>query len=423
MPVFIIALLIIVFTGFDRHPDERAHFEAFEYFKIHWWPADIGTEGIYHSDRGWSRVYNGEIAYLLYGKMACPLHLFKIESSRLYLLLYRSINLILWVSLLWLLLHFRNDLIDTRPFFFMMLCIPQVTYLFSYANTDAFALAVAIFLFLLVLKLIEIDTEIWSWKQVFLMGMLLGFMLISKVPFILSLGLPALYMMMKFRMEWKRQKRKILPVLIKKFAVMALLAIAIAAPFQFIFPKSQGDYKEKKLQCNEKFAQPGFKPSNPSYPTYLLAEKGVTLYQMLTQYPWFKWTFYSYYGFFGYMRYRLPDLLYGTALLGFLLLFSLTLIFAVKHWKEISPLIKASLYLSPLLILLNMILSVRYSLTVDFQPQGRYLYPTLLNVFFLLTGLYRYQSPLTKKIVRFIFCVFYPLCIYILFRYAFLKCS
>jgi hypothetical protein len=56
-------------SGYNGHPDEYAHLDAIYYFRNHWWPPDLNADGIVYSGYGWSRLYDGELVYLLYGKL------------------------------------------------------------------------------------------------------------------------------------------------------------------------------------------------------------------------------------------------------------------------------------------------------------------------------------------------------------------
>ena len=72
--------LLVVATGINcfgvvyqtnpcSHPDSRYHLYGFSYFENHWWPPDLNSDDLVYSPYGNSRVYSGEIVYLVYGKL------------------------------------------------------------------------------------------------------------------------------------------------------------------------------------------------------------------------------------------------------------------------------------------------------------------------------------------------------------------
>ncbi len=73
IPIIIVVIIssqIALQTAFNVHPDEANHADAFCYFEHHWWPPDLNSDDLLYSLAGWSRVYNGELVYIVYGKIA-----------------------------------------------------------------------------------------------------------------------------------------------------------------------------------------------------------------------------------------------------------------------------------------------------------------------------------------------------------------
>ena len=65
----ILAGLVAILTRQNTHPDEYLHVDAFRYFENHWWPPNLGSEEVVYSKYGVSRVYGGEIVYIVYGRI------------------------------------------------------------------------------------------------------------------------------------------------------------------------------------------------------------------------------------------------------------------------------------------------------------------------------------------------------------------
>ncbi|MCJ7703011.1 MAG: hypothetical protein MUO62_15625, partial [Anaerolineales bacterium] len=60
---------IIFQTSVCIHPDSRYHLHGFAFYEENWWPPEINSDELVYSPYGFSRVYSGEIVYLIYGKI------------------------------------------------------------------------------------------------------------------------------------------------------------------------------------------------------------------------------------------------------------------------------------------------------------------------------------------------------------------
>lgn len=169
---FLIPIVIAVFitlqialnTPFNFHPDEIMHADAICYFESRWWPPSLNSDEILYSPYGWSRLYTGEVVYLLYGKIrvlikpivsrvltaTSPTLLLQQISFQIFLpvifreppcvmayQVYRIVNVGLFLFTL-LIVFFRGR---TEPqwvaFGLLLLCVPQVLYIYAYVNSDA----------------------------------------------------------------------------------------------------------------------------------------------------------------------------------------------------------------------------------------------------------------------------------------------
>lgn len=111
---------------------------------------------------------------------------------------------------------------------------------------------------------------------------------------------------------------------------------------------------------------------------------------------WLLSTYSSFIGNFGYMQYKLPMLIYaGYALIiivGFIG-YILKLKYIIKNKKEL--LLHISL-ISCLII--PILLSLKYSYSTDYQPQGRYIYPMFTSFIIILTlGYEKLTNIINKK--------------------------
>lgn len=127
--------------------------------------------------------------------------------------------------------------------------------------------------------------------------------------------------------------------------------------------------------------------------------------------PWFKLSLGSFYGVFGHMNVRNPYWVYGLVGLGAALLVCATVLGMVFRWSSLPSALRISLGLSPLIVVLNLWASAVHSLHLDFQPQGRYLFASLIPVALLLTGTIPFDSRRLRAGRTWIFGVLYAVCV------------
>lgn len=406
-----LACAIALQTCYRAHPDEYWHVDAFRYFDNHWWPPDLGFDGLIYSPDGWSRVYNGEIVYIIYGKLGKMIQIFWKPEEGPYLI-YRLINVILFLLTLVALFFVRCRCVDPALVGLTFICIPQVHYIYAYANSDAWGLSVGVFLFLLAAIMTDGLVQSWSWGKFGLLGGLTGLILASKTPYLLSLLLP--YSLITMRVVHAVQQGEVSPIqwLGRRLIVVGLVVVTIAAPLKIVYPMTQGDFSSAVERMRESKARNGFRPSNPTYATYHLASRGETYFDMLTKRPWVDWSLKSFYGTFGYMNVWNPPWIYQMAGFSALLGLCLTVFGAVRHWRKLHDGLRACLILSPIFVIVNVCASLYHSLHFDFQPQGRYLFPSLIAVSLMLTGTIRAEGGKLKAIRAIVFVVIYAICLY-----------
>ncbi len=137
--VLTLAFTMAIISERNVHPDEYVHIAASQYYKDHWFPPVIGDEKVAntYSVYGVSRLNTSEISYLVCGKFAriiAPLQLTEHIS-------YRMFN----ICLLVLILLYTLRMPDARLVAVPLLLSPQIWYLFSYCNSEAFAITAAFF--------------------------------------------------------------------------------------------------------------------------------------------------------------------------------------------------------------------------------------------------------------------------------------
>lgn len=407
----VISVAIATQTPFNAHPDEFVHVDAFRYFQGRWFPPDVGSDQVAYSSYGNSRVYAQELVYILYGNLANLGNI--VLGIQPNYLTYRLFNIGLFGITLSTLLftklkNFRFDWLG-----YVMLCIPQIYYLYSYANSDAWALSVSIFLFMIATKIYTQSLERSSVGDVLLLGILTGLLLVAKKNFYLSLVLPyaligtsAIQLLSKMRSQLVWSKQWLAPLLAWLISVSLIMT-----PLQIIYPLSQGNFQAKLLQTQEAKAKEEYKPSNPKFKYLRMGEKGYSYWDIAFRKRWLKFSTRSFWGLYGYMNVRNPHWVYDVVFYSTIALLSLTglTFIQTQAWQDLFLVI--GLPLSILVILLNIFVSLHHSLTVDLQAQGRYLFPSFIPVALWLTGVASRDRYPVKATRRLIFIILYSLTI------------
>ena len=411
---FLISVSIALNTN-SYHPDERMHIDAFCYFEWQWWSPPVNSSEVIYSPDGWSRVYTGEVVYQAYGRLSrliSPLRRppnFSNNRSylgrRIYLPLISSGNLgsqsqcqgptyrlfnsgLLLVTLLVLFRAGAKKSLATVVGL-TLLCLPQVIYLYSYANSDAWGLSFSLFVFLFALVQ---ERPFASWPRILGLSFLTGMVLLSKQSFYVSLLFSyALIAWNVFKHRDSISPKRFVP----RVFILIILILCVIAPVKIANPWLKGYSSANFEAMREQRAWEAFRPSNPTQNGYRLAAKGVSFLQMIETYgaSWSRASSESLYGRFGYMDVRLPQWVYRLIAAVFLLR-SLSTYGIFIYQRRIAPgSLKLMLLLAPLAIGMSVLGSLYNSWTYDFQPQGRYLFSALAPLAVLMGGTIDMEPP------------------------------
>src|SRR2546421_878687 len=110
---------------------------------------------------GWSRVYTAEIVYPIIGKLARGLramHVMRDGDFRL----YRYLNVALLMLTLSLLMCARSEWLNLPLLGVLLICIPQVIYIYSYANSDAWGVSCSVILLAQAGMLSDRHPKVWT---------------------------------------------------------------------------------------------------------------------------------------------------------------------------------------------------------------------------------------------------------------------
>lgn len=390
--LFVAALMLAmaILTKFNAHPDEYLHFESARYYVSHWLPPALDDPAIVptFSHYGFSYMRDLDAAYYLMGKFMSfvPAWLVSPEIAA------RLFNVTLFIVLsVWLSGRLRGSIAP-----FVLLISPQIWYVFSYVNGDAWALTLAMLIVVqlaaensLLTRYLQADNWSESVQGGVCFAAILALLLMAKRNYYLFLPFIALVAIWKSAV-WPASRTVLRPL--HKWAVIALLTAALYFPLRATHEAINGfDIPRLQQEQAEKYAAPRFKPSEiaagKGSPRLVLRNQGVPFISLLTERSWPVKSFQSFCGVYRWMALKGGEYYYITmGLLYAALLMLLFLRIVRMSWPD-AAFITAT-FGTMLMIVLG---SVYFSWTADYQPQGRYLFPILPMVAFLF---HRYRESL-----------------------------
>lgn len=406
--MLISVLLLVIIMAFISsnysHPDENVHFKAAEYYFKYWMPPTIGdkrVEGTY-SPYGVSRLYSLTPLYLFAAKFSNMIHIF-IENR---LINIRLFNVVLLAIIVMLILC-RSEMNWLAMFIF--LC-PQMWYIFSYINDDAFPLFISFMIFYQIAYSKSIFNNFRnsnaSLKLMYggvWLGLLLGMLFISKKNYYSMCAFIFAYLLLDviFGVDKKR--------LFTKYCFVVFIAALIFGG-RFYYHQMINDFNIKaKSEILEDYKEDQFKSNIPIEKTYYglwLKEKGVEFSELFSRMGWHRSAFSSFVGMYGHVNISSDADLYKIYLLLYASFITVILFVIFRNCGiEERLLCLLVLCLSTTLILA----SLYRSWTVSFQAQGRYLFPIIIMFSFLF---FRIKNKITQNTKNYYTILFFCLSTY-----------
>ncbi|HVF29411.1 MAG TPA: hypothetical protein VNA22_00500 [Pyrinomonadaceae bacterium] len=431
----VLAAVMSLTSDYNHHPDEIHHFEAVQYYIHGFIPPEIGDPGVRSSYSVWGVSYLNYhwIEYFLAGKFVL---VFSPISG--YLLAARLFNVLLLAGLCAFFVYKSFSDQDVLLPASVLLITPQVWYVFSYVNNDAFALAVSMLLAFMVadpqgrLNRFLVDRG-WS-NGAFGFAILLGLLLISKTNYYVFIAFLAVWLLYKWPVVEMAEGRAVVNFdRVRKYTTLVVIGLSIFA-FRIALDLyvngetnfvglSYGNYIagnfEKKpsrlLAYQEEIADPLLKPSAiehdiaNTHPSLRLRDKGAPFSSVFTEWRWHEMSFRSFVGLYGYMNIHGPGAYY--LVMGILFAaFGVYAVVAIIRRRRRDEMVAFGLLLFGILI--TAFMSSYLSWTYAVQAQGRYLFPALP-----MAALFVYvcREALNRKVVT----VFVLIC-FLLSVYSFL---
>jgi hypothetical protein len=370
--VFVLGLILTmaVVSQENRHPDESVHISAVEYYETHWLPPAVESDEIKHtySRYGFSRLNTVEVSYFFAGKFVKFLEIFQLN----HVIALRLFNVTLFVILLSLAI--KNS--SYRLMFIPLLLSPQIWYIFSYTNSDAFALFVSI---------------LAGWQMVASKSAVNRFLKQQKVPFLKLLGIGLLFallilikknfyfftLFLLFYFLWRCIFYPFpnLKNVLKKLAIICCIGGVFVGIRLGADLSVNGFNKGEKMRNMQEIAsEQNFKPSTELHKKHFslqMRERGTNLKSFIQDHRWGEKTFRSGFGAYGYLTVSGSLIYYNimrtVAITG---LIFMALSIAIRGGWSGNILFLGTLLCSTALIGV----ACYHAWTVDFQGQGRYLF-------------------------------------------------
>ena len=414
----------IAFTspyGGTVHPDEMQTRAAVDYYRTHWIQPDVRSEFVATTVSGYGMTRMSEINlyYLFAGKFA---NLCGFTMS------FRALGMLM---ILILTVFVLKNIKKERYIAILFFATPQLWYLFSYATSDAYDYLFAVFAAYEILAqnsgLNRMLSQSFQKRQIPVyagIGFIFANLLMAKKTFYVVLLTIFLLLLYRLIFAEKAERRK----LFVKY--LCILGVACSIVLIRYFPDF-GYYGLGKgaavNQVIEATALPEYKPSTPAAEqakSTLLFAKGVTLKEFFVDWNFNGELFKNYFGYYGIYSLEAKPWYYGAmAALYMGLLGTVGVLvhrsFQTRKAAGIRVLPKRLIYWTMWgMMMLMYLLTIYNAYFVDFQPQGRYLFPALPALACQI-GLYREVAE--HKTVRTLLAAIGLLSLYSFYKIAYLN--
>ena len=398
MAIFLIGLFCyyLIWTvsqPYNSCPDEKMKWDICKYIAEHNSIPDGRDESIRDSAWGISYAFQPILTYMICAVLVKMASIFTTQQFAL-VVAARLVSTISMTLTIYFVIKIANKLFKDKGIYKYLFIIfiafqPITAFLASYINNDSTAiLAISMIIYLWILGL----ESNWKTKHCILLGGAVGFCALTyynAYGYILCSVLICLSSAVLNKMDAKEIAKKALIVASVAFAVAGWWFVrnAIIYDGDILGTKTQNEY-------GDKYALEQYKPSVRKTPE----NSNESILHMLNEDAWAKTTVKSFVGIFGYQSILMSNKVYYLYLslwliggLGCLLKFKD--LFIYKKEEKSKYILN---YIFVIAIIIPILLSIIYSYTSDFQPQGRYIMGIIIPfMYFVVNGI---QTMLEKFI-------------------------
>lgn len=398
MAIFLIGLFCyyLIWTvsqPYNSCPDEKMKWDICKYIAEHNSIPDGRDESIRDSAWGISYAFQPILTYMICAVFVKIASIFTTQQFAL-VVAARLVSTISMTLTIYFVIKIANKLFKDKGIYKYLFIVfiafqPITAFLASYINNDSTAiLAISMIIYLWILGL----ESNWKTKHCILLGGAVGFCALTyynAYGYILCSVLICLSSAVLNKMDAKEIAKKALIVASVAFAVAGWWFVrnAIIYDGDILGTKTQNEY-------GDKYALEQYKPSVRKTPE----NSNESIWHMLNEDAWANTTAKSFVGIFGYHSILMSNKIYYSYLslwliggLGCLLKFKD--LFIYKKEEKSKYILN---YIFVIAIIIPILLSIIYSYTSDFQPQGRYIMGIIIPfMYFVVNGI---QTMLEKFI-------------------------
>ena len=398
MTIFLIGLFCyyLIWTvsqPYNSCPDEKMKWDICKYIAEHNSIPDGRDESIRDSAWGISYAFQPILTYMICAVFVKIASIFTTQQFAL-VVAARLVSTISMTLTIYFVIKIANKLFKDKGIYKYLFIVfiafqPITAFLASYINNDSTAiLAISMIIYLWILGL----ESNWKTKHCILLGGAVGFCALTyynAYGYILCSVLICLSSAVLNKMDAKEIAKKALIVASVAFAVAGWWFVrnAIIYDGDILGTKTQNEY-------GDKYALEKYKPSVRKTPE----NSNESIWHMLNEDAWANTTAKSFVGIFGYHSILMSNKIYYSYLslwliggLGCLLKFKD--LFIYKKEEKSKYILN---YIFVIAIIIPILLSIIYSYTSDFQPQGRYIMGIIIPfMYFVVNGI---QTMLEKFI-------------------------
>ena len=390
MTIFLIGLFCyyLIWTvsqPYNSCPDEKMKWDICKYIAEHNSIPDGRDESIRDSIWGISYAFQPILTYMICAVFVKIASIFTTQQFAL-VVAARLVSTISMTLTIYFVIKIANKLFKDKGIYKYLFIVfiafqPITAFLASYINNDSTAiLAISMIIYLWILGL----ESNWKTKHCILLGGAVGFCALTyynAYGYILCSVLVCLSSAVLNKMDAKEIAKKALIVASVAFAVAGWWFVrnAIIYDGDILGTKTQNEY-------GDKYALEQYKPSVRKTPE----NSNESIWHMLNEDAWANTTAKSFVGIFGYHSILMSNKIYYSYLglwliggLGCLLKFKD--LFIYKKEEKSKYILN---YIFVIAIIIPILLSIIYSYTSDFQPQGRYIMGIIIPfVYFVVNGI------------------------------------
>ena len=291
------------------------------------------------------------------------------------LLALRSFNILLFG----LIFVYTVKSVGARMVALPFLLSPQVWYIFSYCVSDAFGLFLCFIVGCELVRENSFFNRIVDADKAMPVGSIIVFSLLLAMLFLLKINYYPFIILIYSVILWYwlrlPEGRTVIFVRILACTVLALFVASLRIGADYYV--NGGERSEKLATMQERTAHHWYKPStelDKKHVSMFMKERGTTLKELLVKYKWFSHSFETGFGKYGYFTISGSETYYKLMKWS-IIVFLVYICGAVALRGDVEGRLLALLVGGLALALIAA--SVHRSWTIDFQPQGRYLFPLL----------------------------------------------